>query len=262
VEDGYLLDNRSGEAGPRFDALGELFNPTTFGHIERLGIVPGWRCWEVGVGGPSVPAWLAQRVGPDGWVVATDIDIRWADAIAGPNVRVLHHDVAVDEPPETRFDLVHERLVLIHVERREEALRRMAGALRPGGWLLVEDFDSVLQPYACPDAPRAGEQLANRVRAGFRSLLVRHGADLELGRRLPRLLREIGLVDVEADARMAVSSRASSALEIANVRQVRDELVDAGHASRAEVDEHLRAVSAGDVQVSTALLVSAWGRRP
>lgn len=71
---GYLLDNRQTEAGQRFDALAELFDPVTFRHLDALGLAAGWRCWEVGAGGPTVPARLAERVGPTGRVLATDID--------------------------------------------------------------------------------------------------------------------------------------------------------------------------------------------
>jgi hypothetical protein len=72
AESGYLLDNRAAYAGRRFDALSRIFNPVTFSHMEALGIQPGWRCWEVGAGGPSVVRWLAERVGPGpaGQVVA------------------------------------------------------------------------------------------------------------------------------------------------------------------------------------------------
>ncbi|MGW0212377.1 SAM-dependent methyltransferase, partial [Streptomyces sp. NPDC003233] len=72
--DGYLLDNRQNEAAERFDAFAALFDPTTFRHIEALGIGLGRRCWEVGAGGTSVVSWLARKVGPTGQVVATDID--------------------------------------------------------------------------------------------------------------------------------------------------------------------------------------------
>ena len=85
-EDGYLLDNRQAEAGVRFDALAALFNPSTFRHIEALGIAEGWRCWEAGAGGASVPAWLAERVGPTGHVVATDIDVSWMSEDGGYTV--------------------------------------------------------------------------------------------------------------------------------------------------------------------------------
>ena len=37
----YLLDNRRPEAGERFAALAELFDPWTFGHLDDLGLVKG-----------------------------------------------------------------------------------------------------------------------------------------------------------------------------------------------------------------------------
>lgn len=146
ADHGCLLDNRQSEAGIRFGALGELFDPVTFRHVDRLGITRGMRCWEVGAGGASVPLGLAERVGPTGSVVATGIDVSWTGPsgerdIAGGVVEVLRHDVGADPPPPGGFDLVHARLVLVHVADRAEALRRMVAALRPGGRLLLEDAD-------------------------------------------------------------------------------------------------------------------------
>jgi hypothetical protein len=42
---------------------------------------------------------------------------------------VLRHDIARDPLPNRAFDLIHARLVLIHVLERERALERMAEAL-------------------------------------------------------------------------------------------------------------------------------------
>jgi hypothetical protein len=39
----YLLDNRRPEAGERFAALAELFDPWTFRHLDDLGLGEGWR---------------------------------------------------------------------------------------------------------------------------------------------------------------------------------------------------------------------------
>lgn len=128
---GYLLDNRQAEAGERFTALSALFDPSTFRHFERVGVGEGWCCWEAGAGGPTVPAWLAERVGPTGHVVATDIDTSW---MRETGFEVLRHDVAAEAPPAGGpFDLIHARLVLVHVADRTKALRSMVEALRPGG---------------------------------------------------------------------------------------------------------------------------------
>lgn len=143
-DDGYLFDNEASEAGRRFAALSELFAPTTFRHIDALDIGPGWRCWEVGAGGPTVANWLARRVGVSGSVLATDINTSWVSEHLDHTVEVLRHDVTQDEPPSEQFDLVHARLVLSHLPARDGALERMIASLRPGGWLLVEDFDIVV----------------------------------------------------------------------------------------------------------------------
>jgi SAM-dependent methyltransferase len=148
-DEGYLLDNQAGQAGQRFDALATLFDPSTFRHLTDLGIALGWSCWEIGAGGPSVPRWLAAKVGPTGRVLATDIDISWARAAADGIVEVREHDVAADEPPAESFDLVHARLVLVHVTDRDRALDHAVRSLRPGGCLLLEDVDPALQPLSC-----------------------------------------------------------------------------------------------------------------
>ncbi|MDX2937074.1 methyltransferase domain-containing protein [Streptomyces ipomoeae] len=262
TDQGYLLDNQQSEAGIRFDALSELFDPVTFRHVDRLGIAAGMRCWEVGAGGPSVPIGLAERVGPAGTVIATDIDVSWTRGIAGGVIEVMRHDVAAEPPPSGGFDLVHARLVLVHVTDRTEALRRMVQALRPGGWLLLEDADPGLQPLLCPDESGPEQRLANRLRSGFRTLMAARGADLAYGRTLPRLLREAGLDDVQADAYFPITSPACAVLEAATVRQIRRRLVTEGLATDEEIDRHLANVATGRLDLATAPMISAWGRRP
>jgi hypothetical protein len=77
-EQRYLLDNQVAAAGERFAALAELFDPSTHRHLDQVGLTEGWRCWEVGAGGSALTAWLSARVGAIGKVVATDIDVAWA----------------------------------------------------------------------------------------------------------------------------------------------------------------------------------------
>ncbi|NUH39950.1 methyltransferase domain-containing protein [Streptomyces samsunensis] len=264
-ESGYLLDNRQREAGRRFDALAELFDPWTLDHLDRLGPATGWRCWEVGAGGPSIPTALAERTGPTGQVLVTDIDTSWLTRLSGPAagpIEVRRHDVARDEPPGGGFDLVHARLVLVHLPDRAEALRRMAGAVRPGGWLVVEDADPALQPLACPDERGPAEELANRIRRGFRALLAERGVDLAFGRTLPALLRGAGLHDVRAEGCFPLTSPACRELEAATVRQLRGRLVAGGAATEEEIERHLDHLRGEGVDVTTAPLITCWGRRP
>jgi SAM-dependent methyltransferase len=258
----YLLDNRTQGAGSRLQALSAIFDPGTFRRLDALGIGPGWRCWEVGAGGSSVIAGLADRVGPTGRVLGTDIDVSWATDVVAPSVEVRRHDVAADEPPDETFDLVHARLVLVHVVEREQAMRIMVDRLRPGGWLVIEDADPGLQPLACLDPASVEEELANRIRMGFRGLMAGRGVDLGYGRKLPRLLRSAGLVDVEADAWFPVALRACNALELYTIEVIRQRLIDSGIASADEVDRHVESVSAGRLDLCQPPMITAWGRRP
>lgn len=260
--DEYLLDNQQAEAGARFEAFATLFDPITFRHLQDFGIGSGWRCWEVGAGGTSVISWLAKKVGPTGKVLATDIDTSLMASAARPPVEVRVHDVGTDELPGEGFDLVHARLVLVHVRERERALRSMVKALRPGGRILIEDADPALQPLLCPEEHGPEQQLANRLRQGFRALLSERGADLAYGRRLPRLLREAGLRGVQADAYFPVASPACAALESATILQIRDQLVSSGLATDQEIEQHLANVASGTMDLATAPMISAWGRKP
>lgn len=260
-DDGYLLDNQQAEAGRRFEALSELFDPVTFRHLAAVGVAAGWTCWEAGAGSASVPEWLAGQVGPSGRVLATDIDIAWLPA-EGAAFEVLRHELGVDEAPAAGFDLVHARLLLVHLPRRLEALASMVAALRPGGWLVIEDADPMLQPLICPDEYGPAQRLANRIQAGFRTLLAARGAELAFGRTLPRLLREAGLGEVRADAFFPITAPASRVLQIATVQQIRAGLVSAGLATEAELSEHLNDLASGELDLATAPLISAWGRKP
>src|SRR6202034_3401090 len=55
----YLLGNDAPEAMDRFTAFATLFDPSTFRHLDELGLAAGWRCWEVGAGGTSVVTFLS-----------------------------------------------------------------------------------------------------------------------------------------------------------------------------------------------------------
>jgi hypothetical protein len=153
-------------------------------------------------------------------------------------------------------------LVLTHVPTRADALATMVAALRPGGWLVVEDADPGLQPLAVLDDRLPGAAVANRLRAAFRQLLADGGADLAFGRTLPRLLRAAGLVDVAAEGFFPVTGPVGAALERATIDQVRDRLLAGGATTDEELDRYVGDLEAGHLEVTTAPLISAWGRRP
>jgi len=238
--------------------LGALFDASTFRHVDALGIRAGWRCWEVGAGGATVPAWLARRVVPGGYVLATDVDVAALQEAPDPGFDVRRHDVAAEPAPAAGLDLVHARLVLMHLAERGAALSAMTGALRPGGWLLLEDADLSLQPLACPDEAGPAEQLANKVR---RASIALRADNLAFGRTLPRLLRGAGLADVGADACFPLAGPDSARLQQTMIERQRERLLAAGLLTAAEIGQHLGDIAAGLLDLTTFTVVSAWGRK-
>lgn len=136
----------------------------------------------------------------------------------------------------------------------------MVAATRSGGWVMIEDFDTALAPHAALEELTAEQILANRVRSGFVQLLASRGVDLTYGRKLPRLLRAAGLVEVTAVATFPVADPATRNLERANTVQVADGLVAAGHCTTAEIEQYLEVLDQLDIAVQP--LVTCVGRKP
>ena len=137
----YVFPNAAPQAAARLHALATVFDPGTIRHLEARGVGHGWSCLEVGGGLGTVTRWLSDCVGQRGQVLSTDIDTRHLDSMQLPNVEVRRHDIVADPLPEAAFDLAYTRLVLEHVSEPDRALARMVGAVKPGGWVVVEEFE-------------------------------------------------------------------------------------------------------------------------
>jgi SAM-dependent methyltransferase len=66
---------------------------------------------------------------------------------------VARHDITADAIPLARYDLIHARLVLSHLPQRRDVLVRLIEALRPGGWLVIEDFCHAFERGSEPTDP-------------------------------------------------------------------------------------------------------------
>src|SRR5215207_1546091 len=76
--------------------------PGTVARLEKLGVREGWHCLEVGAGRSSIADWLCRRVGPQGHVLATDLDVRFVEAgVPHTNLEVRRHDIRFDPLPGT-----------------------------------------------------------------------------------------------------------------------------------------------------------------
>jgi SAM-dependent methyltransferase len=164
--------------------------------LDRLGLREGWRCADVGAGGGDVTVALANLVGRDGRVYAVDSDPRARDEVAAAaaaagTAQVLAITQAAEDLtlPEA-VDLAFCRFLLLHVLDPVVVLKRMAGAVRPGGWVVAQ------------------EPVTSAGRVGGAPLSMPDARHPDVGALLPALVRDAGLqlVDAWAEAPAGVGA--------------------------------------------------------
>jgi SAM-dependent methyltransferase len=121
--------------------LGEWLGAATDQMFDLARIAKGARVLDVAAGAGEQSIAAARRVGPSGYVLATDIapallDYTLADARAAglSNVEARELDgEALTELPEASFDAVISRVGLIYFPDQQRALAGIRHVLKPGG---------------------------------------------------------------------------------------------------------------------------------
>lgn len=255
----YTFSNRAPQAPGQLAALQHYLDPVTTGVLGRTEVSTGARCLEIGAGGGSIAGWLADRVGPDGRVVAVDLDPSHLHPY--PGVEVRQHDIRRGLP-DGPFDLIHARLVLLHLPERRLVLRRLVDRLAPGGWLVLGEFsDHPLQVVSAAD-PADGE-LFRRVIDALSRVLTRHGADLTWAGRIHPAMREAGLEGVHTVeyAESWSGGSAGASLHHVNVLQKQDELLASG-LTDAELHRFRQVVADPRFCARSWQFVCSRGQRP
>ncbi len=250
----YLLDHGWELEPYRLALLEHHADPTTARRLEATGLASGWRCLEVGAGRGSVARWLANQVGPSGYVVALDLETSLLAALDEPNVHVLCGDVLDVELPAESFDLIHTRLVLMHIPDRRRAIARMASLLAPGGWLVVEELDWMAVKT---DADTERVALFEAFDQALPTI------DFQCGRAVLGELAQAGLTDTAADFRVDVieGATALARFEQLSVQALSDEVLAAGTATSAQIDVQLAKLENPAYRGYGFTWVGARGRR-
>jgi SAM-dependent methyltransferase len=237
--------------------------------LDRAGLAPGSAAIDLGCGPRGILDLLAERVGPHGSVTGLDFNpanVALARQFAVENqlanVTILEGDACNTGLLPSSFDLVHARTLLINIPDPAAAVDEMARLARPGGTVALLEPDNVL--CMCYPPHHAWDRLVQI----FRQANLAAGADPDIGRRLPELLRRAGLVDVGVEARADIypqgHSRRSVRLDL--VASMRPKILALGIATEAELADVTTAVRQHiddpDTLVMPHLLILAWGRKP
>ena len=215
----------------------------------------GMNLLDVGCGPGSITVGLAQAVAP-GRVTGLDHDpthLERARSLADErrlDITFQNGDALSLPFAAGTFDVVFENNVLIHLARNAaQAVREVRRVLAPGGFLATRDADASAVVWGqLTDPIREFDEL-------FRRWHTSRGSDIDLGRRVPAILRQAGFVgiikSVSADTKGRpedVKAHAQMMLQLLNGSFGRT-IVDSGWADELTV-ERLR------------IGVQEWGQHP
>lgn len=237
--------------------------------FDQLDFPPGARVIEVGCGPQGCLDLLAERVGPQGTVVGlersaetVELARQFVAAHHLDNVEVLQGDVRASGLPPASFDVATERLVLPVVPEPEQIIAEMVALVRPGGMVALHDADFVA--HVCDPPLPAWSQLLQ----ALQTYAQINGNDLFIGRRVPRLLRAAGLVDIQTRPLIHVypPGHARRMILADFVENLRERLLAQGVLTEAELDDLLGALRQHledpNTLVVSHLFFQVWGRKP
>jgi SAM-dependent methyltransferase len=249
----YVYDQGFAEERARISGMEALWDPGSRALLDELGLGSGWKCLEVGAGGGSLVEWMAQR---GALVTAIDIDTRFVESLASDVIDVRRADVRTDELPQAEFDLVHSRLVLEHLSDRTQILQRLASTLRPGGWIVIEDYD-----WSCFSFEGDDPEIA-RVADAILAFMQQAGFERDYGRRVVTEIAAAGFTDVRGEGRVRIIDSTSPGFDFFRLsfESLKGAVVDAGLLS-AEEAEAASARLGEDMRVWTPLMMAGIGRR-
>jgi SAM-dependent methyltransferase len=249
----YVMDPHFAEERKRLSSMESLWDPGSRALLDELGIGTGWKCLEVGAGGGSLVEWMAAC---GAHVTAVDIDTRFIESLASDSIEVRRVDIREDELPQAEFDLVHARLVLEHLSDRRDILDRLVATLRPGGWIVIEDYD-----WSCFgfEGESPGFSDIAELILGF---MAKAGFERDYGRRVVSDIEAAGLTDIRGEGRARLIDSASPGFDFFRLsfESLRAAIVAAGLLSAEDAD----AAAAGfghNGRLFTPMMMAGLGRR-
>jgi 2-polyprenyl-3-methyl-5-hydroxy-6-metoxy-1,4-benzoquinol methylase len=260
----YLLDKNIDQADNRLTMQEKLQDPATHDFMNRIGIKRGWRCLEVGAGRGSIASWLCEKTGPEGHVTAIDSSVKFLRSLSYPNLEVLENDITIYNPGVELYDLIHARDVLVHLSGRQTVLKKLAAAVKSGGWILLEEPDAITDT-AGPLVTEDQRVLYLKVTRATYAFLQERGLDPYVGRKLLEWLKSLGFINCQAEGRVRMFSGGLQGIKSPHMmafEQLRDDVVKQGKVTGSEFSRFLDLSNDSSFCWQEAMTMSVWGQRP
>jgi SAM-dependent methyltransferase len=224
----YTFDNSSPDAQDQVRYLAQILDPHTFAVLDGLNLPVGGRFADLGAGAGTVTGWLIEQGGPDSHVVVVDQDPRHVRE--HPQLTVVAQDVATVDVPPGSLDLVHARLLFMHLENPEQVLRRWVTALKPGAAMVISDWATDHLEDMFVDGPDPVRAVFDNFQDALINIAENNGMDSTWARRVPSVMRRAGLHihSGETYNRLWRGGEPGMLLHASNSRQLQGPLLTAG----------------------------------
>ncbi len=184
----------------RLEILNKMYNPLAQYFLIKNGLKSGMTVLEFGCGAGDMACWLAQRVGPQGKVVAVDsspeqiaVCEEKAKGKSISNIDFHCLDVSNIETLPVKFDLIYGRWVLFFQKNIDSILESLTNMLNQQGVLTYETAQHVGEGcFSYPDEPVVAKWFQTS-----KEFFEKNGFCIDLGNQLYHKFLKSGLVGVD-----------------------------------------------------------------
>ncbi len=263
----YLLARTSDEY-QRLERQALLWQPLAIRMLKEAGIKEGMKCVDVGCGTGSVTRLMGSMVGMSGSVLGIDID----EKIGNESLNILRakgdsqyyfevKDITKAGAFEAAtYDFIYTRFVLIHQTDPASILHNLFAALKPGGVLVVQDYDLL-----SVKSNGKTKEITEHIRYLMNEVFTRTGKDPEMGMHLSSYFQQAGIGKPDGTDASSIVTPASyfMAMIKAVAISMKAGIIGMGLNSQEELDQYLKktdekALELRDYYYTWPMVHSAW----
>ena len=254
----------------RIISLTDSVDDITERMLIDAGIGPGMSVLDVGCGSGDVSLLLVKLVGNEGHVTGIDRDgpsleiaRERVSKLRLRNISFIQQDVCSLSSGPGLFDAAVSRRVIMYLSDPVDAMRRIAGTVRPGGVVAFLEHDATMVPGRMKPLP-----LQELVTSWIWKTVEREGANIHIGFDLPQILEHAGLTVEHVRAEAIIQTPETHYPTVAIIRAMLPRIIGNNVATEQEIgldtlDQRLseERIQAGSTYVSD-MVFTVWARKP
>jgi SAM-dependent methyltransferase len=254
----------------RIISLTDSVDDITERMLIDAGIGPGMSVLDVGCGSGDVSLLLVKLVGNEGHVTGIDRDGPSLEIARErvcklhlPNVTFIRQDICSLSPGSGPFDAAVSRRVIMYLPDPVDAIRRIAGTVRPGGVVALLEHDATMVPGRLKPLP-----LQEQVSGWIRKTIECEGADIHIGFNLPFFFEKAGLTVEHVRAEAIIQTPKTQYPTVNIIRAMLPRIIKTGVTTEEEIDldtleQRLfdERAKANSIYVSD-MVFTVWARKP